>query len=166
MASAEANFRSAGRPTASGCHLFSKQRLRNVVVLWAAPSQANQLDSASAYHSCTVRPSAFADLLLQCEGQVLALRFIRRTAASYLLLRQKRLPCHRRDTIPARWTARAQPRPGAILGRSMRCRSPWLRCLRSRRPDDPDDGAKGDHFRSGGAGDGAGASGSFRNPCS
>ena len=51
---------------------------------------------------------------------------------------------------------RAQPRPGAILGRSMRRQSPWLRCLRSRRPDDPNDGAKRDHFSSGGAGDGAG----------
>jgi hypothetical protein len=36
---------------------------------------------------------------------------------------------------------RAQPRLGAILGRSMRIRSSWLRCLRSRRPDDPDEGA-------------------------
>jgi hypothetical protein len=36
---------------------------------------------------------------------------------------------------------RAQPRPGAILGRSMRRRSSRLRCLRRRRPDDPDDGA-------------------------
>jgi hypothetical protein len=35
----------------------------------------------------------------------------------------------------------AQPRPGAILGRSMRRRSSWLRCLRSRRTDDADDGA-------------------------
>jgi hypothetical protein len=52
---------------------------------------------------------------------------------------------------------KAQPRPGAILGRSMRRRSSRLRCLRSRRSDDPDDGAKGDHFRSGGAGAGAGA---------
>jgi hypothetical protein len=32
---------------------------------------------------------------------------------------------------------------------------------RGRRPHDPDDGAKGDHFRTGGAGDGAGASASF-----
>jgi hypothetical protein len=47
---------------------------------------------------------------------------------------------------------RAQPRPGAILGRSMRRQSSWLRCLRRRRSDDPDDGAEGDHFRSGGAG--------------
>jgi hypothetical protein len=45
---------------------------------------------------------------------------------------------------------------GAIPARSMRRRLSWLRCLRSRRPNDPDDGAKGDHFRSGGAGVGAG----------
>jgi hypothetical protein len=31
-----------------------------------------------------------------------------------------------------------------------------LRCLRTRHPNDPDDGANGGHFRSGGAGDGAG----------
>jgi hypothetical protein len=31
-----------------------------------------------------------------------------------------------------------------------------LHCLRSRRSDDPDDGAEGDHFRSGGAGAGVG----------
>jgi hypothetical protein len=30
---------------------------------------------------------------------------------------------------------------------------------RTRHPNDPDDGAKADHFRSGGAGDGAGATG-------
>jgi Sulfite exporter TauE/SafE len=37
--------------------------------------------------------------------------------------------------------ASPRARPGAILGRSMRRRSPWLRCLRTRRPHDPDYGA-------------------------
>jgi hypothetical protein len=48
------------------------------------------------------------------------------------------------------------PPPSPALARSWRSmrRSSWLR---SRRPDDPDDGANGDHFRSGGAGDGVGA---------
>jgi hypothetical protein len=74
-------------------------------------------------------------------------------------------PRPRRVGMPARLNGAPSPALGAILGRSMRRRSPWLRCLRSRRPDDPGDGAKGDHFRSSGAGDGAGegagASGSF-----
>jgi hypothetical protein len=42
------------------------------------------------------------------------------------------------DTAPSK---RAQSRPGAIPGPSMWRRSPWLRCLRGRRPDDHHDGA-------------------------
>jgi hypothetical protein len=47
-------------PTASGCHFYWERRLRNVAVFWAAPSQANQLDRASTYHSGWVTPSEFA----------------------------------------------------------------------------------------------------------
>jgi hypothetical protein len=70
----------------------------------------------------------------------MALRFIRRSAASYLLLRQKRSRRGPIDTIPDRWAARPAP-PWRDPGRSMRRRSPGLRCLRTRCPDDPDDGA-------------------------
>jgi hypothetical protein len=86
----------------------------------------------------------------------LALHFIRFSAESYLQLRQKRSRRHREissgsptdapetppdcGNIPARLNG-AQPRPGAILGRSMPRRSPWLRCHRSRRPRDRNDGA-------------------------
>jgi hypothetical protein len=40
--------------------IFRKRRPRNVAVFWAAPSQANQLDRASTYHSGCVTPSEFA----------------------------------------------------------------------------------------------------------
>jgi hypothetical protein len=84
----------------------------------------------------------------------LALRFIRRSAASYLLLRQKRSRCHsnspwhprlirpRRRRI-ARWLNGApSPALARSWGRSMQCQSSRLCCLRRRRrPHDPNNGA-------------------------
>jgi hypothetical protein len=48
-----AYFRARRRHQAAN---FRKRRLRNVPVFWAAPSQGNQLDRASTYHSGCVTP--------------------------------------------------------------------------------------------------------------
>src|ERR1700719_3401604 len=80
-----AYFRAHRRHQAANCR---KRRLRNVPVFWAAPSQGNQLDRASTYHSGCVTPrefvsnhpasfwlvvgEGFPDLLLQCGGPEVA----------------------------------------------------------------------------------------------
>jgi hypothetical protein len=46
-------------PTASGCH-FQEAAISERRRFWAAPSQANQLDRVSTYHSGCEKPSEFA----------------------------------------------------------------------------------------------------------